>query len=144
MGASTAMITAGYDLPDNVIGVVADCGFTSAKDIIKKVIRDLKLPANILYPFVKLGALIYGGFKLESVSSIEALKKCKIPVIFFHGDADDFVPYDMSVRLHEACASAHKALITIPGAGHGLAFPVGRDTYVEELARFKQACGFDF
>jgi fermentation-respiration switch protein FrsA (DUF1100 family) len=50
----------------------------------------------------------------------------------------------MSVRLHEACTSEHKKLITIPGAGHGLAFPVGRDEYVEALREFKRECGFDF
>ena len=52
MGASTVMLAAGEELPENVIGVLADCGFTSAKDIIKKVIRQMHLPPNLLYPFV--------------------------------------------------------------------------------------------
>ena len=135
MGASTAMITAGYDLPDNVIGVVADCGFTSAKDIIKKVIRDLKLPSDILYPFVKFGALIYGGFKLESVSSIEAMKKCKIPVIFFHGKTDDFVPCYMSEQNYEACIS-RKQLILTENTGHGLCYIIEPDLYIKSLDEF--------
>lgn len=36
MGASTVLMAAGHDLPKNVVGVLADCGFTSARDIIKK------------------------------------------------------------------------------------------------------------
>ena len=35
MGASTVLMTAGQPLPENVIGVLADCGYTSAKEIIK-------------------------------------------------------------------------------------------------------------
>ena len=62
MGAATVMMAAGETLPKNVVGVLADCGYTSAKDIIKKVIRDMKLPASLLYPFVRLGAIIYGRF----------------------------------------------------------------------------------
>ena len=72
------------------------------------------------------------------------MARCTVPVVFAHGDTDDFVPYDMSVRLHEACISPKKKLVTIHGAGHGLAFPVGRDEYVNALAEFKRECGFDF
>lgn len=50
----------------------------------------------------------------------------------------------MSVWLHAACVSEKKKLVTVKGAGHGLAFPVGRDEYVNALAEFKQECGFDF
>ena len=64
MGAATAMMTSGCDdLPPNIVGIIADCGYTSAKDIIKKVISDMKLPADILYPFAKLGAKLYGRFQ---------------------------------------------------------------------------------
>lgn len=135
MGAATVMIAAGEDLPKNVIGVLADCGYTSPKDIIHKVIRQMKLPAGLVYPFVKLGAKIYGGFDLESTSPIEAMKRCKVPVIFFHGENDDYVPCRMSRENHRACA-ARKRLITVPGAGHGLSVmfdPTGYRTAMKEF-----------
>ena len=94
----------------------------------------MKLPENLVYPFIRLGAMIYGRFDLEKTSPMECMQKCSIPVVFVHGDDDAFVPYEMSVRLHEICASEKKILITIPGAGHGLAFPVDRDGYVNQLA----------
>lgn len=133
MGAATVMMAAGEDLPTNVISVLADCGYTSPKEIICKVVRDMKLPVKLLYPFIKLGARLYGRFNLEEASPIEAMKKCSVPIVFVHGDADDFVPYDMSKRLFEACASEKKILITVPGAGHGLAFPKDRKGYVDQL-----------
>ena len=141
MGAATVMMAAGEPLPKNVIGVLADCGYTSAEEIIKKVVKDMKLPVRVFYPFIKLGARIFGRFDLEETSPMEAVKKCKLPIVFVHGDTDEFVPYDMSVRLYEACTSDKKTLITVKGAGHGLAYPVDRDGYVEELKKVRDEWG---
>lgn len=140
MGAATVMLAGGMKLPENVSWILADCGYTSAKDIIKKVIRQMKLPADLLYPFVKLGAKIYGHFDLEEASPNEAMKKCKKPVIFFHGEHDDFVPCEMSRINHEACV-APKRLVTIPDAGHGLCFMVDKDKYYKVLEEFSGQYG---
>ena len=135
MGAATVMMTSAMELPENVKGTVADCGYTSAKDIIKKVIRDMKLPDNLLYPFVRLGAILFGRFDPDANSPIESMPNCRVPVIFFHGDEDAFVPMSMSEENHAACA-APKHLVITPKAGHGLCFPVDVDTYVTEIANF--------
>lgn len=135
MGASTVLMAAGQPLPKNVVGVLADCGFTSAKEIIKIVIRKLRLPPNLAYPFVKLGALIYGGFRLEKDSAISAAARCKVPVIFYHGETDNFVPCYMSKENFDACTSK-KELVTIPNAGHGLCYPVDQEKYLSELNEF--------
>lgn len=135
MGASTVLMASGEELPPNVIGVLADCGYNSAKDIIKSVIEKMGLPKNLAYPFVKLGARIYGHFNLEETTPEGALKKCKIPVIFFHGDTDDFVPYEMSERNYNACISKKK-LVKIKGAGHGLSYIIDPDLYLNSLKEF--------
>lgn len=135
MGASTVLIASGNPLPDNVIGVLADCGFNSAKDVIQSVASDMKLPAKLLYPFVKLGARLFGRFDLEEVSPEIALRNCKVPVIFFHGIDDDYVPAHMSRTNYEVCPT-RKKLVLIPGAGHGLAFPVDPELYLREAGEF--------
>lgn len=132
MGAATVLITSGQDLPKNVIGVIADCGFTSARDIIKKVIRDMKLPADLAYPFVKLGARIFGHFDLEEVTPMDAVKHCRIPVFFAHGEADDYVPCEMTRRNYECC-KAPKKLLTVPKAAHGVSYIVAPDDYIRVL-----------
>ena len=83
MGAATVMMTADKDLPPNVLGILADCGYTSAKEIILDVARKLKLPGKFCYPFIWLGAKIFGKFDLEETSPLEAVKNAKVPVIFF-------------------------------------------------------------
>ena len=135
MGASTVLMAAGSPLPEQVKGVLADCGFSSAKAIICKVIRQLKLPPALAYSFVRLGAWIFGGFDLEAFSALEAVKNATVPVIFFHGEEDAFVPAEMSRENFEACAS-RKALITTPGAGHGLCYPVDPEAYLNALRDF--------
>ncbi len=135
MGAATVLITAARALPPNVVGVIADCGYTSAEAIIKKVMRDMRLPVPLLYPFVVLGARVFGRFDIRAASPLEAMKKCRVPVIFVHGDADDFVPHSMSVENFETC-TAHKHLVTVEGAGHGLSYLVAPERYREELTAF--------
>ncbi len=135
MGAATVMMASAMELPKNVVGTVADCGYTSAKDIIKKVIRDMHLPDNLLYPFVRLGARLFGGFDPDANSPISSMPNCRVPVIFFHGDTDAFVPQSMSEENFAAC-TAPKHLVITPGAGHGLCFPVDVDTYVREIEAF--------
>ena len=135
MGASTVMMMADEELPSNVVGILADCGYSSAKGIIQKVIGDMHLPPKLAYPFVKLGARLFGGFDLEEKTPLDALKNSRLPVIFFHGEGDDFVPCDMSREAYDACTSK-KQLVTIPGAGHGLAYLADPETYLKELGAF--------
>ena len=140
MGAATVMMAAARELPPCVIGVLADCGYTSPRAIIKKVIRDMKLPADLLYPFVRLGAILFGGFDPDSFSPEEAMKRCKLPVIFVHGEDDAFVPCDMTRRNYELC-TAPKVLLTVPGAGHGLSYPAAPENYIQTLNDFNPTMG---
>ena len=138
MGAATVTIAAGESLPKNVIAALADCGYTSPKAIIKKVIKDLKMPPDLMYPFIKLGARLFGGFDLEKYSPIEAMKKCTIPIIFIHGTTDDFVPYEMSVENFNACTHKCKKMVTVEGAGHGLAYLKDTDGYFKGIREFDE------
>ena len=135
MGASTVMMAGGAHLPENVIGILADCGYTSPKEIICKVIRQMGLPAKLAYPFVKLGARLFGGFSLEENSPIEAMVRCRVPVLFFHGEDDRYVPCQMSWDNYTACA-ARKKLVTVPAAGHGLSYLLATETYLSAVKEF--------
>ncbi len=136
MGAATVMMAAGKELPKNVIGVLADCGYTSTEDIVKKVMRDMKLPPRLLYPFARLGARLFGGFDPNKDSPIRAMERCHLPIIFFHGDSDRYVPCSMSERNFAACVSDKKRLVITKGAEHGLCFPTNTEEYLSEMREF--------
>ena len=135
MGAATVLMAGGEKLPPNVIGILADCGYSSAKDIMKDVIGKMGLPADLVYPFVKLGAKLYGRFDPDENSPEQAMKRCTVPVNFFHGEADDFVPCDISRVNYNSCA-AKKMLVTVSGAGHGLSYAVAPERYLQALREF--------
>ena len=135
MGAATVVMASSMDLPPNVIGVLSDCSYSSQKEVIKKFIKDIKLPPNLAYPFVKLGAKIYGKFNLEEITPIESIKNAKVPLILFHGETDDLVPCYMSKELHEANPKMTH-LVTIPNAGHCLCYLVEPELYLDEMRKF--------
>lgn len=136
MGASTVMTASSMDLPKNVVAVIADCGYTSTKDIITKVMDDMKLPGKLLYPFARLGAILFGRFDPDKRSPIKSMAKCTLPILFIHGDADDFVPCSMSIENYNACISQNKQLMIINGAGHGLCFLADNEKFYEGLNKF--------
>ena len=135
MGAATVVIAAGKDLPKQVIGVLADCGYTTAKEMIQKTIKEMKLPAGPAWPFVKLAAKQFGHFNLTERSPLDSLKSCKVPVIFFHGEDDNLVPCEMSRRMFQACPT-RKMLVTVPGAGHGLSYLIAPEAYLQAMRDF--------
>lgn len=135
MGGATVLMAAGEKLPDNVVGVLADCAYTSAKAIIREVARRQGLPVWIMYPLIRLGAWLFAGLDLEGNAPIEAVKRIKVPVVFAHGEDDGFVPCDMSRENYAACA-APKCLYTAPGADHGLCYLVAQEDYIRALREF--------
>lgn len=137
MGASTVMMAGGLELPENVVGIIADCGYSSPKEIIQKVMKQIHVPVKLLYPFVKLGARIFGGFDPEAAGCEEAMRVCKVPVFFAHGASDAFVPYEMSVKNYQACR-APKKLLNVPEAGHGLCYMLAPEEYRQALLEMEQ------
>lgn len=135
MGAATVLMAADLDLPDNVIGIIADCPYSSPRNIIQKVCGDMHLPAKLMYPFVKLGAKLFADFYLEESSALTAVAQTDIPILLIHGEDDRFVPCDMSREIHKACVS-RIVFETIPGAGHGLSYMVAPEKYEEITINF--------
>lgn len=137
MGAATVLMASDLDLPDNVKGIIADCPYSSPKEIIQKVSRDMHFPPKLIYPFIKLAALLFGHFDLEESSAVTAVEQAKIPVLILHGEADSFVPCEMSKEIADACASP-VTLELFPGAGHGLCYMTDPKKYEEATVKFLQ------
>lgn len=136
MGASTMLYLANADLPDNVKGIIADCGFTSPKEILSSVFRQVvRLPAAPTIWAAELFARLFAGFSLYERDTRKTLAESKIPVLMVHGTADDFVPCEMSEQGYAAC-TAKKRLLLVKGAEHGVSFIVDQESYTRELLWF--------
>ena len=57
-----------------------------------------------------------------------SLTKNRLPILFIHGVADEYVPCEMSKESYSAC-SGQKELLLVEGAGHAVSFLVDKDSY---------------
>ena len=122
MGASTMLYLADRILPDNVKGIIADCGFTSPKEIISRVYKGaLHLPAEPSVSIAGALARIFAGFGFSQCDTRKSLRNSRLPVLMIHGQADSFVPCEMSEQGYQACTSKKKLLL-VPNAEHGVSF----------------------
>lgn len=135
MGGATVLMAAGLDLPRNVRGIIADCPFTSPRDIFVSVMDKLNIPKWTLWGANQYCRL-FVGFSIDGASTVEALRKSTLPLIIAHGEEDDFVPCWMGVKSFEAAASPDKQLITVPGAGHGMSYLVRQEEMQATLEAF--------
>lgn len=136
MGASTVLMASDLGLPANVKGIVADCPYSAPKGILKEVMKQMKFPVNVTYTALKIGAKCFGGFDIEEHSAVEAMKNCRIPVLFIHGDEDYFVPCKMSQECYDVCISEDKRIVYVKGAAHGMSYCVDGELYRKELEDF--------
>ena len=135
MGGATVLSAAGEaDLPSQVIGVVGDCGFTSAEEILRyQLAESAHLPADLLMPHLEKLAEKKIGFNFHDHSAIEQVKNATVPILFVQGEKDDMVPAWMAPKLYEACGSESKRLIMVPEAGHGESIAFAPDEYHEAI-----------
>ena len=135
MGAATVLMAAELDLPANVSCIMADSPYSSPSAIIKKVCRDEGYPVALCTPFLYLGALLYGTFRLGRCTAKEAVRNAKIPILLIHGEDDRFVPCHMSLEIAANCASAVD-VATFPDAGHVLSYMTDPVRYEKIVCRF--------
>lgn len=136
MGSATTMMTTGEELPSNVALAIADCGYTSVKDIFTdQCIRKYHLPPKLVMPAATFVNKLLNGFFFGEASSVEQLKKSKTPTLFIHGDKDNFVLVENLDKVYEACA-APKEKFVMHGAEHALSAIWFREKYWEVVDAF--------
>lgn len=138
MGATTVMMASDLELPDNVHGVIADCGFTSPHAIWKHVVQsNMHLHYGLFDRMASEMCKKAASFSPRDGSAVDSLKKTRLPVLFIHGTDDHFVPVTMTYENYKACASP-KYLLVVPGADHGMSYYIDRDGYERAIDAFWQ------
>ncbi len=136
MGAATVLMASDLPLPEAVCGIIADSPYSSPAAIIRKVCeQDMHIPAWLGMPFVRLGAVLFGHFRLGSASAIESVRRTNIPLLIMHGEADTFVPCDMGRQI-AAASAAPVSIATFPGADHAQGYLVDPKPYEEAFCSF--------
>ena len=134
MGGATVLSASGEeDLPEQVKGIISDCGFSSAWDILHYQLKEsMHLPADYLLPRIEKICEKKAGFNFHEHPAIEQVKKAKVPILFVHGEKDPMVPIFMAHDLYDACGSK-KRLLTVPEAAHGESIAFAPDEYYQAI-----------
>ena len=129
MGGATVLMTSGLDLPENVKAIIADCAFTSAYDVFSHILkRDYHIPKFPIMNVTEMMTKKKAGYGYKDVNTLEEVAKTKVPILFIHGDIDDFVPVWMTEKNYEACNS-EKELLLVKGADHAEAYYTDTQAY---------------
>ena len=136
MGAATTMMVSGEKLPDYIRCFVEDCGYTSVWDQFKKELKGVfHLPAFPLLYVTEWICQLQNGWNFHEASALNQVKKCRKPMLFIHGDKDDFVPTWMVYRLYEAKPQP-KALWVVPGVDHAHSYRDYPEEYTGKVREF--------
>ena len=143
MGAATTMMLSGDDLPPYYKAFVEDCGYSSVWDQFAHNLKDsFHLPP---FPVLNSASIVCKskyGWSFKEASSVDQLAKCERPMLFIHGDKDDFVPFEHLQKNYDAKVKGYKEMWVAPGSEHAMAYkdhPVEYTQHVRDfLARVKQ------
>lgn len=137
MGAATVMMASGEEsLPDQVVNIIEDCGYSSVWDELKYQAKEMyNLPAFPILYEVSAISKIRAGFSYGQASSVNQLKNNTRPVLFIHGSDDTFVPTSMVYKNYQA-TQGEKELYIVKGAGHVKSFETDPQAYIEKISTF--------
>lgn len=135
MGGATVMNVAGEKIPKQVKAIIEDCGYTSVWDVFKTHINMNEVESEIALHMASFVTKMRAGYYLEDVKPIEQVKKSQTPILFIHGNQDNFVPFSMLDELYQA-ANCPKEKLVVEGAGHANSCSVGEDIYYQTIYRF--------
>ena len=136
MGAATVLMASGDDLPSNVKAIIEDSGYTSVWDIFASEAKvRFGLPEFPVLNTFEIVANFRAKYDIKKASALEQVKKANIPILFIHGDSDDFVPEYMCEQLYNA-ANCKKEKLIIQGAGHTESRYKEPETYYNKIFEF--------
>ncbi len=136
MGAATVMMTSGEKLPDNVKAFVEDCGYSSVNGELRYQLKQLfKLPAFPLIPVTSLVTKVRAGYFFSEADTVKQLNKNTRPMLFIHGDKDDFVPYSMLDEVYQATRGPKEKYV-VHGAKHAEALSTDPTLYQQKITSF--------
>lgn len=116
LGASIVCLALGENLPNNVVLAIEDSGFDNAEKELSFINskKKIKLFLNLLKVYMRKTKKI----NLRTIDVCKSLNKCKIPVLFIHGEKDDIVPCEMVYTMFKCLPQNRKSLYVVKESIH--------------------------
>ena len=120
MGAASVLLAAQLpELKGELACVVADCGYSSFElEITDAVRHGTNAPCWLQKPLARICVRILrrNGLDFDAVDTTPGMAALDIPILFFHGDADTFVPHHSERNTTASATSPPAAAQVIPAA----------------------------
>lgn len=136
MGASTVCITTGEKLPNNVVLAIEDCGYDNAEKQLSYVYSKRKISLKFIFKIFVNFTKRTMNLDLKSIDSTNSLKNSKIPIMFIHGEKDDFVPTEMLYNMSSQVPESRRKVYIAQDATHTLSNAVNPRKYEKEIYNF--------
>ncbi len=120
MGAASAMMVTGLDVPKNLSFMVLDSGFTKAIRTFANV--HSKFFFYTFYFGLNIVTYIKHKFLVEQIKPIKYMRKNEIPFLIVQGDKDIAVPVSMAKHLYNVSPANKKDILIIENSKHALGF----------------------
>lgn len=130
MGASSIMFSLENEMPSQVKGIIADCGYTNVYEQFKNEIKPMvttPIAVCALF-FYNWWCHLFLHFGLKNFNSLRILSKNEIPMLFVHGKEDKFVKTYFTEQNYMA-NKGEKELLLVEGATHNKSFCVNPEEY---------------
>jgi alpha-beta hydrolase superfamily lysophospholipase len=118
---SASAIELAYSYQDELSGMIIESGIANM----------FKLMSSVGFPISLLGI-----DDTKAPTSMELIRKIKIPTLIIHGEFDQIVPVEEGKANFENVAAKDKRLVIIPGVEHNTIFAMGANRYLEALKEF--------
>ncbi|PID22340.1 alpha/beta hydrolase [Sporosarcina sp. P3] len=136
MGAATVLMASGENLPKQVKAIIADSPYQSVYQLFAyQLDRMFHLPAFPLLDNMSLLTSARAGYSLKEADALSAVQRATVPILYIHGNADTFVPTEMTKELFEKTKSDAE-LFLVDDANHGEAFVMEQEAYKRKVVEF--------
>lgn len=140
MGAAIVLQAAAVD--PRLRFVISDCAPADlSEELETRLSHDYKLPARLFVPIASLVTRLRASFWFSQVSPIHDVAGVRVPILFVHGQDDDYVPPQMAQRLYDAKANGLRRLYLAPHATHAQSFWVNKVAYDQIVGTFLEDAG---
>ena len=134
LGGATALLAAAEE--PAIKAVVADSSFADVHDLIaQETARATVFPqwvVPVFVPGMKIVSRVLYGIDVGAIVPEKAAGTLGYPILVIHGEADERVPSEQSVRIHAAAAVGSELWLS-PGSEHADAVIDAPDEYVERV-----------
>lgn len=136
MGASAVCCASGQGLSENVVAIISDCAFDNADRQIEKISKKIKFGRKVLKKHLYAYAKTAHQFNVQDADVLKQVKNTKVPILYFHGSADNVVPLDNVLNLYNATPPQFRDKMIVENAGHCLCYAEAGVLYEKKISDF--------